>query len=693
MPSNPRKLPCTSVLLAVLLLTLGGCSGGGGGGGVAATAFRSSFSGTFGGGVTTARMSGDSNDAIALTLGAAPSPRVAGAPRMTTGNTEGTFFLSDGRYGTVHGDLNGRTLSLMGTLDGPCAGTLDLMLTLEDDDSITIDGTGDDCIGSFFFVGAVDTSVLGAACVDLSGTWDFVEATSVVCTSAGVSQTETSNTMGTAMIVANGCDFDLTIPGTGVNLMGSAVGDEIALSGELVGAPPANITVTSNEIELMGSLVGDELMLIGNGTLTGTTMGFPLFCEGTSVITLTRQETIDVVELSVSTFVPADSTFPATGPSCGADAVGVFNRGNDRLDGMGNAVFMPNVADPGMYRTSQEALVYRDGTIVNPMATGPEAVELTPRVGTAEAYATDALADGTIDPADDDGVTSDCILLETVAAGSTAGMTVTTGTEGDVVTVLFEGTYTDPIDPTAPPTDWRHAFAVDFSTGTPRLAYAGQHDGFPAHEVYVNDVPIWTHDPGAPGCTAQPFAGAMPLIPAPVPDYCVAQTMGLAPPMDVAADSVGVVVPRLLAVPRLGAPAELEGRWLAEEEVVGRSGVSADHLFAPLVHELAFRGGRLATSGVSGSRQGERWVAATRDETGVTRTLVLSDVTVGPEGLRAGAEWTWSDGLQSGARRSTLTATLLERFEPAPAPVVQRAGAAGVPFDAVRRSLAGLLAR
>jgi hypothetical protein len=46
--------------------------------------------------------------------------------------------------------------------------------------------------------------------------------------------------------------------------------------------------------------------------------------------------------------------------------------------------------------------------------------------------------------------------------------------------------------------DWDLTITIDTSSGRTRYAITGDHDGFPAYEVYINKTPIWRYNPGSP---------------------------------------------------------------------------------------------------------------------------------------------------------------------------------------------------
>ena len=119
-------------------------------------------------------------------------------------------------------------------------------------------------------------------------------------------------------------------------------------------------------------------------------------------------------------------------------------------------------------------------------------------VGESRSYAPDALADGRIDSADDDAVLGDCHLLHARGTASTSSMHITvTPVSAKVVRVRLFGGTSNPLL-ISPNIDWDLTLTIDASSLPTSWTLTGAHDGFPAHEVYVNGQTLYTYDPGAP---------------------------------------------------------------------------------------------------------------------------------------------------------------------------------------------------
>jgi hypothetical protein len=120
-------------------------------------------------------------------------------------------------------------------------------------------------------------------------------------------------------------------------------------------------------------------------------------------------------------------------------------------------------------------------------------------IGESRSYAPDALDDGRIDSADDDAVLGDCHLLHEQGTASTSSMHITvTPVSAQVVRVRLHGGASNPLVFGAPNIDWDLTLTIDASSSPTRWTLTGAHDGFPAHEVYVNGKTLYTYDPGPP---------------------------------------------------------------------------------------------------------------------------------------------------------------------------------------------------
>ncbi len=122
--------------------------------------------------------------------------------------------------------------------------------------------------------------------------------------------------------------------------------------------------------------------------------------------------------------------------------------------------------------------------------------------GEMRAYAADAMVDGTIDSADDDGIANDCKLFHQAHLAETDLMDVTvTRTGPKILQIRFSGTLDSPMVGPAQvlgAIDWDFTLTLDTSTEPGVWALSGAHDGFPAYEIYINGAAVYQYDPGAP---------------------------------------------------------------------------------------------------------------------------------------------------------------------------------------------------
>jgi hypothetical protein len=122
--------------------------------------------------------------------------------------------------------------------------------------------------------------------------------------------------------------------------------------------------------------------------------------------------------------------------------------------------------------------------------------------GETRAYAEDAMADGVIDAADEDGVSDDCKLFHRAHLAETDRMDVSvTRTSPKTLQIRFSGTLDSPLVGPAQvlgAIDWDFTLTLDKTFETGVWTLSGAHDGFPAYEIYVDGQPVYRHDPGAP---------------------------------------------------------------------------------------------------------------------------------------------------------------------------------------------------
>jgi hypothetical protein len=168
------------------------------------------------------------------------------------------------------------------------------------------------------------------------------------------------------------------------------------------------------------------------------------------------------------------------------------------------------------YRTNQQVIVVPDADIdADGWADDTEKVNDT---NPTHAYASDAIADGKIDAADNDEVLGDCHLLHAVGEATTENMRIAVNRVGaHQVLARFVGDAADPlvfVPHQSFGASWDLTVTIDDSGEEPRVTVFGDHDGFPELEVYINDVHVY-------GWAAPPFP------------YSFTDTLALLPPMEV----------------------------------------------------------------------------------------------------------------------------------------------------------------
>ncbi len=118
------------------------------------------------------------------------------------------------------------------------------------------------------------------------------------------------------------------------------------------------------------------------------------------------------------------------------------------------------------------------------------------------AYAEDAMDDGVLDVADEDGRSNDCRLFHKAHLAETDLMTVDVARTGPKsLEIRLQGTLHNPLVGPAEvlgAIDWDFTLALDASVEPAQWTLNGAHDGFPAYEIYVNGQAVYQHDPGPP---------------------------------------------------------------------------------------------------------------------------------------------------------------------------------------------------
>jgi hypothetical protein len=319
--------------------------------------------------------------------------------------------------------------------------------------------------------------------------------------------------------------------------VGSPLSGTLTMSGGARGTISGD--ATPNAATFIGNFVGDcpgtmngSLSLVSENTLSLTAEGadcngaFSATGEITRLVISAQANSIDAVVIKVASFIPENNIHPPNGEPCGTFqdpdksnfAVGVFHTGDNRIDATGKAIFS---ATAGSFRTQHVVTVFRDGSI-----------RASPAVGLTKAYAWDAIFDnGSIGPEDNDfPKLNDCSGLHSEGRANTDAMKVDKKIEGNIVTVRIHGGASDPLVVSAA-IDWDYTFTIDFSTALPLYTFQGHHDGFPAHEYYINGCPASEkfYDPGPHKCTETIFLASIDEIFS-FPAYCVEQVFALTPP-------------------------------------------------------------------------------------------------------------------------------------------------------------------
>jgi hypothetical protein len=187
--------------------------------------------------------------------------------------------------------------------------------------------------------------------------------------------------------------------------------------------------------------------------------------------------------INVTTFIPTNSLTGPPQARCGRGQQ-LFFKGDDR----GFGATAPSFRTRSLITVIPEQSADADG-----LKAGSEQ-EL---IGETRSYAPDALADFVINSADDDAVLHDCHLLHDVGTASNSGMhAVVTRTGEHQVSVHMFGGAGNPLVFGAPEINWDFTITIDTSGSSTHWTIMGDHDGFPAYEVYINNNPIYTFSPG-----------------------------------------------------------------------------------------------------------------------------------------------------------------------------------------------------
>ena len=196
--------------------------------------------------------------------------------------------------------------------------------------------------------------------------------------------------------------------------------------------------------------------------------------------------------VSLSNFIPHDHVIGPPQSRCDFKTKQLYFRGDNR----GFSAFAES------FRSRQTVIVAAT------LETDLDANEIKDRtapanlVGETRSYAPNALADGIINASDDDAVLKDCHFLHEQRTASNRNMKVDVRRlSAQAVEVKLSGEVGNPLVNLAPTTDWAFTLTIDASASPARWTLSGDHDGFPAYEIYINNMPIYTYDPGSPPYT------------------------------------------------------------------------------------------------------------------------------------------------------------------------------------------------
>lgn len=151
-------------------------------------------------------------------------------------------------------------------------------------------------------------------------------------------------------------------------------------------------------------------------------------------------------------------------------------------------------AGAASYRTRQTATLVTDEDVDADGLVSHENL-----VGETLAFAQDALADGRIDESDEDGILLDCHLLHDRDTASNADMSVQSlgPVSNGTVRIRLSGGPGNPLVRFSCDIDWNLSLTLTDDGTATSYQLVGNHDGFPAYEVYVDGHAIYRYDPGA----------------------------------------------------------------------------------------------------------------------------------------------------------------------------------------------------
>jgi hypothetical protein len=211
--------------------------------------------------------------------------------------------------------------------------------------------------------------------------------------------------------------------------------------------------------------------------------------------------------IALRTFIPCNAV-ESPSPLDGCDPPGPdwwdlhILEGDDRLFAVNPTC--PLMPPSTCYRTQQKVTVF-----AYPPGKKPGSDSFLQ--GLSRSYAQDAIANcplpittrcptpPCLDPTDDDGVVGDCVLLDCSDTGTprcASPPCIDVQPEGsEAVRVHLQGDGEDPciVGPTCD-ISWDFTITIDESVFPPRYTLKGDHDGFPDHEIYIEEQAIYQFD-------------------------------------------------------------------------------------------------------------------------------------------------------------------------------------------------------
>lgn len=226
---------------------------------------------------------------------------------------------------------------------------------------------------------------------------------------------------------------------------------------------------------------------IRKATISGSAGAWDFFIDNISFVAERQEFTI-----SFSAFIPADNV--TGGPQ--------FCINTDFMQPIVQLYFKGDNRD--FSPTSDLFRVRELVTVIPSESTDPDGLKegsIQRPVSQSRSYASDALADGKIDENDEDGIPLDCVLFHDAATAEPDDMVVAVNRlTANSIQIDLDGGPSNPLIPAIGrpfgSLDWDFTITIDTSTGTPDWTLTGRHDGFPAYEIYINDIEIYRYSPG-----------------------------------------------------------------------------------------------------------------------------------------------------------------------------------------------------